>query len=127
MHLCWPRALTCVDTRVWGQVALRSSSRDYQHVSGASHCDPRPAPPPPPFGESFAPTPYFNVNSYDGLSYRPGTGEWRDVASTGSVGTVSGAHFVTSPLPKHFQFGECRSFIFLLLCQRFQKGVLCRR
>ena len=119
--LCRSGAGRARDNILIDYVALRSSSRDYQHVSGASHCDPRPPPPPPPFGESFAPTPYFNVNSYDGLSYRPGTGEWRDVGSTGSVGTISGAHFVTSPLPKHFQFGECRSYLLPLALSKNSK------
>ena len=35
-----------------------------------------------------------------------------DVAGTGAVGTITGAHFVTTPLPKHFQFDGDSHFVF---------------
>ena len=103
--LCRTGAGNGRDNVVIDFVALRASGRDYSQ--NGEHCDPR-IPPPPPFGEAFTPTPYFFVNSYDERSYRQGahlrSAHWTDVGGTGAVGTISGAHFVTEPLPKHFQF-----------------------
>eukprot|EP01043_Picozoa_sp_COSAG02_P023977 COSAG02_NODE_1296_length_13393_cov_15.825109_5_plen_359_part_00 len=109
LMLCRSGAGRARDNILIDYVALRASARDYEESAG-SHCDPRPAPPPPPRGEAFAPRPYFNVNSYDGVSYNGR--EWVDVAGTGSEAAVSGAHFVQATLPKHFQFDGDTHFVF---------------
>lgn len=109
LMLCRSGAGRARDNILIDYVALRASARDYEESAG-SHCDPRPAPPPPPRGEAFAPRPYFNVNSYDGVSYNGR--EWVDVAGTGSEAAVSGAHFVQTTLPKHFQFDGDTHFVF---------------
>jgi hypothetical protein len=109
--ICRSGAGRARDNVLLDYVALRASGRDY--TQDGEHCDPRPPPPPPPFGEAFTPIPYFEVNLYDDRSFTPASGQWRDVAGTGAVGTQSDLpHVVDTPLPKHFEFdGDCH-FLF---------------
>jgi hypothetical protein len=114
LAVCRTGASGARDNILFDWVALRASQRDYQATTAmGGHCNPRPAPPPPPLGTAYAPGSVFSINSYDGQSWQRSSSIWSNVGSSG-VGSahLAAAHFVPLPLPSHFEFNGANHFTF---------------